>query len=229
MPKSTDIRIFDVHYDFEEHQYRTPLKFGGVPTDHCVLFNVRMQVQTRDGKAAEGKGSMPLGNVWAFPPRYAPFDQSLAAMKKLAELAVAATQDCELCAHPLELSEALEPEFLRIADALSDTMQLASPMPKLCTVVTTSPIDAAVHDAFGRANGINSYDGLGKDFIEADLSHFLNEQFTGKYLDQYTARQPKPNMPLYHLIGALDSTYRRGYRRTSQRRSTRNAPRMDCR
>ena len=204
MPKPTDIRILDVHYDFEEHQYRTPLKFGGVPTDHCVLFNVRMQVQTRDGKEAEGKGSMPLGNVWAFPPRYAPFDQSLAAMKKLAELAVAATQDCELCAHPLELSEVLEPEFLRIADALSDAMQLASPMPKLCTVVTTSPIDAAIHDAFGKANGINTYNGLGEDFIQADLSHFLNEQFNGKYLDQYTSRQPKPNMPLYHLIGALD-------------------------
>ena len=31
MPKPTDIRILDVHYDFEEHQYRTPLKFGGVP------------------------------------------------------------------------------------------------------------------------------------------------------------------------------------------------------
>ena len=217
MPKSTDIRILDVHYDFEEHQYRTPLKFGGVPTDHCVLFNVRMRVQTQDGKEAEGKGSMPLGNVWAFPPRYVPFDQSLAAMKKLAELAVDATQSCTLCAHPLELSEVLEPEFLRIADELSDTMQLAAPIPKLCTVVTTSPIDAAIHDAFGKANGINSYDGLGEDFIQADLSHFLvplanqnsldkslNQQFTGKYLDQYTSRQPKPNMPLYHLIGALD-------------------------
>ena len=98
----------------------------------------------------------------------------------------------------------LEPEFLKLADDLSHNMQLASPMPKLCTVVTTSPIDAALHDAFGKANGINSYDGLGKDFIEADLSHFLNERFTGKYLDQYTARQPKPNIPLYHLVGALD-------------------------
>lgn len=217
MPKPTDIRILDVHYDFEEHQYRTPLKFGGVPTDHCVLFNVRIQVQTRDGKEAEGKGSMPLGNVWAFPPRYAPFDQSLAAMKKLAELAVEATQDCTLSAHPLEISEVLEPEFLRIADTLSNTMQLAAPIPKLCTVVTTSPIDAAIHDGFGKANGINSYNGLSEDFIEADLSHFLvplanqnlldkssNKQFVGKYLDQYTSRQPKPNMPLYHLVGALD-------------------------
>ena len=31
MSKSTDIRILDVSYDFEEYQYRTPLKFGGCP------------------------------------------------------------------------------------------------------------------------------------------------------------------------------------------------------
>ena len=218
MSKSTDIRILDVHYDFEEHPYRTPLKFGGVPTDRCVLFNVQMRVQTRDGKEATGKGSMPLGNVWAFPPRYAPFEQSLAAMKHLAELAVSATQDCTRCAHPLELSETLEPEFLRIADELSRESgpgSLSYPIPKLCTLVTTSPIDAAIHDGFGKANGINSYNGLGEAFISADLSHFLSTQspigvlsehdFTGKYLDEYTSRHPKRTMPLYHLVGALDA------------------------
>lgn len=204
MPKSTDIRILDVQYEFEEHQYRTPLKFGGVPTDHCILFNVQIQVQTRDGKEAKGSGSMPLGNVWAFPPRYVPFDQSLTSMINLAELAVDATRDCTLCAHPLEFSEVLEPEFLQIANELSQTMQLTVPIPKLCTVVTTSPIDAAIHDAFGKANGINSYNGLDADFIVADLSHFLDGEFAGKYLDRYTTRHPQPDMPLYHLIGALD-------------------------
>ncbi len=204
MPKSTDIRIVDVEFEFEEHQYRTPLKFGGVPTDHCILFNVSLQVQTRDGKEAQGKGSMPLGNVWAFPPRYVPFDQSLNAMTRLAELAVDNTLECSLCAHPLELSEELEPIFLQTADDLSESMQLATPIPKLCTVVTTSPIDAAIHDAFGKANGINSYNGLDRDYIQLDLSHFLNEEFAGKYLDQYTTRHPKPDMPIYHLVGALD-------------------------
>lgn len=204
MSKPTDIRILDVAYNFEEHQYRTPLKFGGVPTDHCILFNVQILAQTRDGKEAVGNGSMPLGNVWAFPPRYAPFDQSLAAMKQLAELAIDLTRECTHYAHPLELSDVLEPEFLQIAGELSQTLQLATPIPKLCTVVTTSPIDAAIHDVFGKANGINSYNGLDEDYIQTDLSHFLDGEFAGKYLDQYTTRHPKPDMPLYHLIGALD-------------------------
>jgi hypothetical protein len=60
MRRPTDIRITDVRWDFEEHGYRVPLKFGGVPTDHCVLFNVWLRVRTRDGHEAEGFGSMPL-------------------------------------------------------------------------------------------------------------------------------------------------------------------------
>ena len=96
-------------------------------------------------------------------------------------------------------------------------MGLSIPIPKLCTAVTTSPIDAAIHDAFGRANGINSYNGLSSAFVSYDLSHYLNTQkagvaseqlhpkrFQGKYLDQYLSNSPKNYMPLYHLIGALD-------------------------
>ena len=204
MQKSTDIRILEVGYDFEQHQYRTPLKFGGVPTDRCVLLNVRVRVEARDGKAAEGLGSMPLGNVWAFPPRFVPFDQSLEAMKRLAVRMVETTGDCNVCAHPLDLSEILEEAFLKLAAEVSEEMKLAVPIPKLCTVVTASPIDAAIHDGFGKANGINSYDGLSADFMSRDLSHYLDEKFVGKYLDQYTLRTPKPKMPLYHLVGALD-------------------------
>ena len=204
MQKNTDIRILEVSYDFEQHQYRTPLKFGGVPTDHCVLLNVRVRVETRDGKTAEGFGSMPLGNVWAFPPRFVPFDQSLEAMKRLAMRMVKTASDCKVCAHPIDLSETLEAEFLKLAADVSAEMHLAVPIPKLCAVVTASPIDAAIHDGFGKANGINSYNGLSAEFMNRDLSHYLNEKFVGKYLDRYTLRTPKPKMPLYHLVGALD-------------------------
>ncbi|MBM3215488.1 hypothetical protein FJZ36_11295 [Candidatus Poribacteria bacterium] len=204
MAKGSDIRVLDVEHDFAEYRYRTPLKFGGVPTDHCVLFNVRIRVRTRDGREAEGFGSMPLGNAWSFPPRYMPFDQSLRAMRELAALLADATRECALCAHPLVWSETLEPIFLRLADELAQRMDLANPMPKLCTAVTASPIDAALHDAFGKANGINSYDGLGPEFVDADLSRSLDRRFHGKYLDAYTRRQPQPQMPLYHLVGALD-------------------------
>ena len=204
MAKDTDIRFLDIEYDFEEYPYRTPLKFGGVPTDNCTLFNVRLHVQTRDGKEAVGFGSMPLGNVWAFPPRFVPVDASLSAMKLLAIRAAEDTLSWTLCAHPLDLSAMLEPQFKRLAAIVSDDLELDTPIPDLCTLVTTSPIDAAIHDAFGKANGINSYNALGPEFVGDDLGSYLAPEFAGKYLDAYVSERPQPSIPLYHLVGALD-------------------------
>ena len=49
-----------------------------------------------------------------------------------------------------------------------------------------------------------AYNLLGPDFVNQDLAHHLAPEFAGEYLDRYTLRQPKPQMPLYHLVGALD-------------------------
>ncbi|MBW3543672.1 MAG: hypothetical protein KY476_25760, partial [Planctomycetes bacterium] len=48
------------------------------------------------------------------------------------------------------------------------------------------------------------FDMLSDEFMNADLSEYLDEQFAGEYLDRYTLRQPKERLPLYHLVGALD-------------------------
>ena len=77
-------------------------------------------------------------------------------------------------------------------------------MPALAQMVAASPFEAAIHDALGKTIGQNSYNLLGADYVERDLSHYLTSEFAGEYLDRYTLRQPKPKMPLYHLVGALD-------------------------
>ena len=61
-----------------------------------------------------------------------------------------------------------------------------------------------MHDAYGHAHGRSSYDLLSEEFVDADLGHYLNDDFRSEYLDRYTLRAPKPRMPLYHLVGALD-------------------------
>ena len=77
-------------------------------------------------------------------------------------------------------------------------------MPRLAQLVAASPLEAAIHDAYGKALGQNSYNLLGAEYVSRDLSAYLTADFAGEYLDRYTLRQPKPRMPLYHLIGALD-------------------------
>src|SRR5262249_8890222 len=67
-----------------------------------------------------------------------------------------------------------------------------------------SPFDAALHDAFGKALGVNCYQTYGRDFMTHDLGYYFGLDFHGQWLEDYISRQPKPRMPLYHLIGALD-------------------------
>ena len=204
MPKPTDIRIEDISYSYEDFLYRAPLKFGGVAIDRVTILNVNCVVRSVAGKVAKGFGSMPLGNVWAFPSRVLGYDDTLAAMKALAGRIAGITADYKETAHPIDLNHGLEPEYFRGGDEVSRQLRLVEPIPKLCTLVVASAFDAAVHDAFGKAHGLNCYYTYGPDFVAHDLGHYLGAEFRGERLDRYISKQPKPRMPLYHLIGALD-------------------------
>jgi L-alanine-DL-glutamate epimerase-like enolase superfamily enzyme len=202
--KATDIRIKDVLYAFEDHHYRTPIKFGGTAVDRVTLLNVHCAVETASGRVARGFGSMPLGNVWSFPSRRLSYDQTLAAMRSLAGRVRDLTAACTLVGHPIDLTWALEPEYHRAAAALTQELQLVEPIPPLCTLVVASAFDAALHDGFGKVHGLNSYHTYGPDFLGHDLGHYLGKEFAGEHLGPYLSREPEPRMPLYHLVGALD-------------------------
>jgi L-alanine-DL-glutamate epimerase-like enolase superfamily enzyme len=108
------------------------------------------------------------------------------------------------CGHPLDIPRELAGEHAAIADSVVKQHDLAEPMPKLAELVAASPFEAAIHDAYGKTLGANSYNLLGPELVHYDLSHYLTAEFAGEYLDRYTLRKPKEKMPLYHLVGALD-------------------------
>jgi len=204
MSKSSDIRIIDAECSFEPVPFRAPLKFGGRVVEKTFLMNVDVTVETRDGKQAAGSGSMPVGNVWAWPSAAVSAEQSEEAMKKFAEKVVDLANVHTEYGHPVDLVYHLSAEYEHQARTLATKMKLEEPIPELVQLVAASPFDAALHDAFGRVHGLNSYNTLSKEFMNYDLSEYLDDNFAGEYLDQYTSREPKDRMPLYHLVGALD-------------------------
>src|SRR5690242_754477 len=99
---STAVRIAEVNYDTEEYRYRTPIKFGGVALDRATILNARVDIRTADGRTVRGSGSMPLGNVWAFPSKRLGYDDTLGAMLAVAERIAGITADCHERGHPID-------------------------------------------------------------------------------------------------------------------------------
>ncbi len=202
--KTTDVRIEDVSYTYQDYIYRVPIKFGGSVLDRATIINVNATVRTGAGKLVKGSGSMPMGNVWSFPSHSMSYDQTLGLMKDLASRISKITAGYKDPGHPVDLNCALEPAYIQAASGLERERNLQESIPKLFTIVTASAFDAAIHDAYGKAHGLNCYRTYGPEFMRHDLSHYLGAAYKGEYLSQYVLQDPKPRMPMYHLVGAVD-------------------------
>ncbi len=204
MNKPGDMRLLAIESSATTVAYRSPIKFGGRVVTSAVILEVSAEVETRAGRRGRGWGSTPLGNVWAWPTDAVPVEQTLAAMAALADAFVDDARQLALVGDPLAITRELARLHERRAAEVAARMALAVPIPRLAQLVAASPLEAAIHDAFGQGQGRNSYDLLGSEWIHADLGHYLGPEFAGEFLDRYTLREPKPRMPLYHLVGALD-------------------------
>ena len=204
MSHDKDIRVEQAKIAFEDFSYRAKIKFGGKVVSQMTLLNVEVEVSGRKGSRARGRGSMPLGNVWSFPSKIYSQDDTLGTMKRMATIFCPLTEEYREFGHPVEINHFLEQGYLKAAGKLEKEIGLAERIPKLCTLVTASPFDAAIHDAYGRLHGMNVYRTYSESFMNYDLSFYLGPAFAGQYLDRFTLGEPKARMPLYHLVGALD-------------------------
>ncbi|MBI4890189.1 MAG: hypothetical protein HY821_06150 [Acidobacteria bacterium] len=198
------MRIEAVETSEESYVYRTPIKFGGTVLDRVTLLNVKVRARNRSGKQVTGFGSMPLGNIWSYPSKNLKYDQTLAAMQALAEKIKTITAGCQDYGHPIELNHHLEPLWLKAAAEVDTEQKLIDPLPKLAALVTASPFDAALHDAYGKLCGASVYHCYTRQYLREDLGRYLGDEFKGDHLERYVLPDPKPSMPLYHLVGAVD-------------------------
>lgn len=204
MAKPTDMRIRSIVAETERIAYRSPMKFGGRVVTDATLVHVMCQAETRDGRVGNGFGSMPMSNIWAWQNKAITSEAALAAMIELALAWTKRTSEYREFGHPLEITHDLGHGLQAAADAVIKAHELAEPMPRLAQLNCASPVEAAIHDAYGKILGENSYNLLGAEYCNRDLAAYLTSEFAGEYLDRYTLRTPKPSMPLYHLVGALD-------------------------
>ncbi|HHW10927.1 MAG TPA: mandelate racemase/muconate lactonizing enzyme family protein [Firmicutes bacterium] len=199
----TDIKILDVALSSEKYDYRTPIKFGGRVGTGTTILNAIVHVRDKLGGSAGGTGSMTMGTNWSWPDPEVPMDVKYSTLLTIAGR-VARQLDQIEPGHPMEIGEEINRIGMQVIARLQAELKLSRPIPKMAMMVAVSPLDAAVHDAYGRLLGRSVYNCYSAEYIKKDLSHYLDDRFKGEFLDRYTRRTPVRQLPLYHLVGALD-------------------------
>jgi L-alanine-DL-glutamate epimerase-like enolase superfamily enzyme len=202
--KKSDARIEHIACSYEEYVFRAPLKFARTVVNRATLLTVDCTVRTRAGKVATGFGSMPLNYVFSFPSEKLSEPARLGAMKALVLEIARLTGTYEEFGHPIDINWELAPLHFKAAADVSRRLQLADPIPKLCTLVTAAAFDAAIHDAYGKAQGLNCFHTYGPEFMTHDLSRYLGAEYRGEYPSRYLRSEPRARVPLCHLISAVD-------------------------
>ncbi len=171
--------------------------------DNTLYCHVRVKVENRAGKVAEGWGAIFLADVWAWPQISAGHATAEKLMQNYVEKWCKRVESTNEFAHPIDLFWQLEPEMLPTAKSVCGAAGINEEMPRMAALVAASPIDAAIHDAFGNAAGIDVYQGYGPDHMGHDLSMWLGSDFSGKYISDYL--RPLPQwLDAFHLVGGLD-------------------------
>ena len=204
MGKPTDITLKEISIATRSFVYRQPMKFGGRVVDSATLLHCEASVQGTNGrKKTVGIGEMPVGTSWAWPSKI-PGTLTQKILIELVERLAAAVSNQNISGDPLEITHQIAAYRDQIALELTQQRNLPESIPKLAVMMVASPIEAAVHDAFGRSVGKNSFECMTSEYLNRDLGDYLGSDFAQMYPDRFLSAKPKSTMPLYHLVGALD-------------------------
>ncbi len=186
--------------DMQGAQFRTPFKFGAAVIDKLMVPVVRLRLTSTEGEAV-GVGSMPLGNAWSYPG--VPYETSHNVMEELTERLATAVDGIEGPDDIFAMSALLRETAMTQARELQASRDdLALPIPDLCALVTFSPWDLALFDAWGRLNNANTYELLRKEPAE-NVARGI-DGFNLAPLDQVLSPAPQDKLAIYHVVGGLD-------------------------
>jgi L-alanine-DL-glutamate epimerase-like enolase superfamily enzyme len=199
------IAVVEAESEKFPYLYRSPLKFGGRVVKDVTVFRVALSLEDQNTKKkAHGIGEMTMGTAWAWPSTSLSPEMALKTVIVLAERIVAAATSLLADQHPLHLASQIKPIAKRLAEELAASMKLTEAIPDLAIALAVSPLDIALHDAYGRLHSKSSFDCFTHEHVGTDLSHFLGEEFLGKDFSEIIAPKTAPTLFLYHLVGSLD-------------------------
>jgi len=200
----SDMTVHNVELFKVRARCRTPLSFGAVVVEELPIAYARATVENRAGNVADGWGAMFLMDLWPWPVSQASHETKQIVMSQLLDAYARLVADTDDFAHPIAIFMDREDDLRKANREICLSLTPGEEMPFLGALVTASSIDHAIHDAFGKANDIDSYRGYGPDHMSFDLSRYLGPDFEGVYPSQFLRQDYLPRIPIFHLVGGLD-------------------------
>lgn len=211
MPKPTDITVKAATLYFLPIKNRVPLKFGNATLNSVTCARVSLRVENRRGQSTLGWGETPLSVQWVWPSTVA-YELRHAALKEFSVILTDAWARFPASGHPIEVGSAFLAEALpQLMEQFNSTRRAEQQMPWLAALVCCSAFDLALHDAYGMANGISTYQTYTSEFMNRDLAGLLEPaadtrfSFQGRYPADYLTLPAPATLPAWHLVGGKDA------------------------
>jgi hypothetical protein len=202
---STDIIIREAELFFLPVATRVPLKFGNQTVTRVTCARVRIRVEDRRGRSAEGWGETPLSVAWVWPADLS-WETREERLKLLCVAIARGLVACSDWGHPMELAHRFQNDEL---DALAEETAQGRPasiaVPHLAALLCHSLFDLATFDAFARLHGRPVFECFARDVLSTDLADFLEPR--GAFAQKWPAQFLTPivrRLPVWHLVGGLD-------------------------
>jgi len=213
--KDTDVRVVGVELYFLPVQTRVPLKFGAETLTSVTCARARVVVEDRLGRTASGWGETPLSVQWVWPSQ---LDYSVRhqLLQDFCQELASAWSQFGAQGHPLEIGNDFQEHVLpKKLAAFNQHSSAREDMPLLAGLVCCSPLDIALHDAYGNLHNVPTYDTYNEQYLNRDLSYFFDStadtevaksdfDWKNKYPADFLAQPPATKLPVWHLVGGLD-------------------------
>ena len=195
--------IIAARVTFKRQAFAKPLLLSTGAIQFATQADVVVRAVT-DGRAADGRGCIYLSDLWSWPDPALAHEVRDTAMREYCRfLAARLAAITGAAAHPLSLG-------LRLHHAVvggGETVGLkanAEPQPSaLARAVCASPFDAAIHDAAGRALGLNAF----QLYESACPIPEADAYFQGgvcRAIQRLVLRPPRTTSPAWWIVGRND-------------------------
>ncbi|MFP6597340.1 MAG: enolase C-terminal domain-like protein [Candidatus Hydrogenedentota bacterium] len=210
MSRDTDIRPVRTTLYFLPVQTRVPLKFGPETLESVTCARVKMDVVAADGRTAAGWGETPLSVQWVWPSSIS-YAERHDALKAFTIRLANAWAEFDEAGDPVQVGHRFQLQRLEVLLKHFNVVDRAdsAAMPWLAALVCCSLFDIALHDAFGNLVGLPVYETYRSNFLNEDLSAYLEADdngpsFAGQYPSDYLVFPRPDSLPAWHLVGGLD-------------------------